>query len=126
MGIIQGWKGRATSSNIDEAKAEFGEMLVRGEEILGAYKWVRDQVVFTSHRIINVDVQGLTGRKKSYVSLPYSSIYKFSKDSSGWMDFDAELSIWIRGESKPIKWSFSKDEAVNDIFTILGEGILGS
>ena len=126
MGIIDGMVGHATSSNLEEAKAEFGEMQVRGEQVLTAYKWVRDQVVFTTHRIIHVDVQGLTGRKKSFISYPYSSIHKFSKESAGWMDWDAELRIWIRGEADPVKWEFRKDEAVNEIFNILSEGVLAN
>jgi len=99
-------------------------LLVRGEEVLSAYKWVRDKIVFTTHRIIYVDAQGLTGREKSYLSIPYQSIYKFSKESAGWMDLDAELRIWIRGETDPLKWEFRKDDAVSDIFKILSEGVL--
>ena len=124
MGIIQGLLGHATSTSTEEAQAEFGELLIRDEEVLTAYKWARDKVVFTTHRIIYEDVQGLTGRKRSYMSIPYGSIHKFSKESAGWMDLDAELRIWIRGQSEPIKWEFKKDKAVNEIFNIIGEGVL--
>ncbi len=65
MGIIQGMMGMATSSDINEARQEFDAMLVRDEEILHAYKWVRDKAIFTTHRIIHVDVQGLTGKKRA-------------------------------------------------------------
>ena len=126
MGIIQGWAGHATSTDVDSARQEFGDLLVRTEEILAAYKWVRDQAVFTTHRIIHIDVQGITGRKKSYTSIPYKSINKFSKESSGWLDLDAELRVWVRGNSEPIKWEFRKDNAVNEIFSIIGEGVLSS
>ena len=126
MGIIDGMVGHATNTNVDEAKAEFGQMLIRDEQVLAAYKWVRDKVVFTTHRIIHVDVQGLTGKKKSFISYPYSSIHKFSKASAGWLDWDAELRIWIRGETDPVKWEFRKDEAVNEIFNILSEGVLAN
>ncbi len=126
MGIIDGIAGHATNTNVEEAKAEFGEMLIRNEQVLMAYKWVRDKVVFTTHRIIHVDVQGITGKKKSFISYPYSSIHKFSKESAGWLDWDAELRIWIRGETDPVKWEFRKDEAVNEIFNILSEGVLAN
>ena len=36
-------------------------LLLDGESIVGAYKTVRDQAVFTSHRIFIVDMQGVTG-----------------------------------------------------------------
>ena len=69
MGIIQGLMGHATSTNVKEDSEEFGPLLIRGEEVLSSYKWARDKVVFTTHRIIYVDVQGLTGRKKSYMTI---------------------------------------------------------
>ena len=37
-------------------------LLLDGESIVGAYKTVRDQVIFTTHRIIMVDMQGVTAR----------------------------------------------------------------
>ena len=52
MSIIQGLLGHASSTSTEEAKAEFGELLIRGEEVLTAYKWARDKIVFTTHRII--------------------------------------------------------------------------
>jgi len=99
-------------------------MLVTGEQVLATYKWVRDEVVFTSLRIIYKDVQGLTGKRKIFLSIPYKSINKFSKESAGWLDWDAELRIWVRGQEEPIKWEFRKDEAVNIIFSILSEKVL--
>ena len=122
--FLQGLAGHATSGNVREAQETYGEMLVTGEQVLAVYKWVRDEVVFTSHRIINQDVQGLTGKKKSFLSIPYESIHKFSKESAGWMDLDAELRIWVRGDAEPIKWEFRKDEAVNVLFSILSEKVL--
>ena len=122
--FIQGLAGHATDSSVEEAVQTYGEMLVNGENILAAYKWARDEVVFTSLRIIYQDVQGITGKKKSFLSIPYSSIHKFSKESAGWLDLDAELRVWIRGEAEPIKWEFRKDAAVNKIFSIISERVL--
>tara|TARA_E500000331_G_C17235589_1_gene704628 strand:+ start:1601 stop:1981 length:381 start_codon:yes stop_codon:yes gene_type:complete len=124
MGIISGIIGNASNEALTDSKKIFGEMLVRNEEILAAYKWIRDRVVFTTHRIIYEDVKGMTGKKKEFLSIPYGSIHKFSKESAGWMDLDAELRVWVRGETDPIKWEFKKDAAVNEIFNILGEGVL--
>lgn len=124
MGIIQGLVGHATSVDLESIEEEYRPLLVRDEKILSAHKFVRDMIVFTSHRVITMDAQGITGRKKSFTSIPYHSIIKFSKESAGWADYDAELRIWVRGESQPIKWEFRKSEAVNDIFRILSEGVL--
>ncbi len=46
-------------------------LLLDGETIVGAYKTVRDQAVFTSHRIFLVDMQGVTGTRQEIFVLPY-------------------------------------------------------
>lgn len=35
---------------------------------------VRDQLLFTNKRIIAIDVQGITGKRKSFATMPYSKI----------------------------------------------------
>ena len=52
-------------------------LLLEGEQIVGAYKTVRDQVVFTSHRIIMVDMQGVTGTRQQLFVLPYRKVLHF-------------------------------------------------
>lgn len=47
-------------------------LLLDGETIVGAYKTVRDQAVFTSHRIFLVDMQGVTGTRQEIFVLPYA------------------------------------------------------
>jgi len=41
-------------------------MFVPGEQILGTFQSIRDGVVFTNKRIITINVQGLTGKKKDF------------------------------------------------------------
>ena len=45
-------------------------LLIPEETILSAFKGIRDFVVFTNKRVIAVGVQGMTGKKKDYTSLP--------------------------------------------------------
>ncbi len=59
------------------------------------YKSVRDTVVFTNKRIIIIDVQGLSGTKKEFLSIPYSKMNAFSGESAGTFDLDAEIKIWV-------------------------------
>ena len=66
-------------------------MLVDGEEIFTAFKSVRDHVIFTNKRINSVNVQGMTGRKRDFTSLPYSKIQAFSVETAGTFDLDSEL-----------------------------------
>ena len=58
-------------------------LLVKNETIIRTYKSVRDYVMFTNKRIIAVNVQGITGKKKDFTSLPYSRIQVFSIETSG-------------------------------------------
>lgn len=43
-----------------------------------AFQTIRDQLLFTNKRIISIDVQGLTGKRKSFASMPYSK-YSISR-----------------------------------------------
>lgn len=52
-------------------------LFVGGEEIISCYKGLRDYVVFTNKRVIAVNVQGVTGKKKDFSSLPYSKYKLF-------------------------------------------------
>lgn len=46
------------------------QLLLPNEVIISAYKGMRDSVVFTDKRVIAINVQGLTGTKIDYTSLP--------------------------------------------------------
>ena len=72
-------------------------LLVEGEFVLSAYRTVRDMVIFTNKRVISVNVQKLTGKKKDFTSLPYKKISVFSIETSGVMDVDSELDMWFSG-----------------------------
>ena len=50
-------------------------LFVSGEEFIGEYQAVRDYVIFTNKRVIAVNVQGVTGKKRI---LPPFLIPKFS------------------------------------------------
>ena len=57
----------------DEYAERVRSLLLDGEQVIDAYKSMRDGVVFTTQRIIAVNVQGLTGSKKDFTSLPYKT-----------------------------------------------------
>lgn len=75
-------------------------LLLQDETVAAAFKGARDMVVFTSKRIIAVNVQGLTGKKVDYSSLPYARIQAFSVETAGAMDRDSELEVWFSGLGK--------------------------
>ena len=81
--------------NVDDVRTEVMSLLVKGEIIAAAFKTVRDQLIFTNKRIISVDVQGLTGTRKSYSSLPYSKVQFFAIQTPGFGELvpDSELFL---------------------------------
>lgn len=119
MGLFSALMGHASEVSIDKISQEFQPVLVDGEKIEIAFKVVRDMFVFTNKRLILVDKQGLTASKVEYLTIPYSSIKKFSKESAGMLDLEAELKIWITGEQVPIKKEFKKDQNINEVYRIL-------
>lgn len=78
------------------------QLLIEGESVLSAYKSVRDFVVFTNKRVISANVQGVTGKKRDFTSMPYSRITVFSVETSGVFDIDSELELWFSGLGKVI------------------------
>ncbi len=98
-------------------------MFVNGEEIIATFKGVRDGVVFTNKRIVAVNVQGLTGTKKDFSSLPYSKIQAFSVETAGVFDLDSELEIWFSGLGK-VKFEFVSQANVSQICKMISERVL--
>ncbi|MBC5774383.1 PH domain-containing protein [Pontibacter sp. KCTC 32443] len=125
MGLLSGLMGHASEVSIEKLSAEFQPILLDNEQIEKAYKLIRDMLVFTNKRLIVVNKQGLTGSKVDYQSIPYSSIKMFSKETAGMMDFDAELKIWLTGESTPtIKQDFRKGDNINEAYKVLSKYVL--
>ena len=81
--------------DVSAVRSEVTGLLVFSEEIVCAFKTIRDQLVFTNKRIISIDVQGITGTKKSFSSLPYSKVQFFAIQTPGVMEMvpDAELFL---------------------------------
>lgn len=98
-------------------------LLVPGEEIIGVYKAIRDYVVFTNKRIISVNVQGVTGKKKDFTTLPYSKVQVFSIETAGTIDLDSELELWFSGLGL-VKFEFSGTSDIVKIGQLISNAIL--
>ena len=81
-------------------------LLIRGESVIATFQAMRDGVVFTDKRIIAINVQGVTGKKRDFTSLPYSKIQSFSVETAGVFDLDCELELWFSGLGK-VKLEFT-------------------
>ena len=124
MGLFNAILGNASEVTIENVSKEFEPILIEGEIIEKAYKLIKDMFIFTNKRLILVEKQ-LVGTKVDYMSIPYSSIQKFSKESAGILDMDAELKIWLRSESAPIVKQFGKSgNNINEVYQILSTHIL--
>lgn len=72
-------------------------LLCNGERVLQQYQGIRDGILFTDRRVIAVNTQGIIGKKKAYVILPYNRIQAYAIQSAGVMDFDSEMKLWYAG-----------------------------
>lgn len=125
MGLFNGLLGNASKMNIDLAQKELQDVLMPEEKVDLAFKLVRDLLVFTEKRLIIVDKQGMTGKKVEYRSIPYRSISRFSVETSGHFDLDAELKIWISSAELPAEsLQFRSDDSIVAIQKALAQAVL--
>jgi hypothetical protein len=124
MGLLSGLLGHSSKTDVARIQEEFQPLLVEGETLVSAYRVLRDLMVFTNKRLILVEKEGVTGRKADYQTIPYERIVRFSKESAGLTDLDAELKIWIVGQPQPIIKTFSRTENVNEVYQLLSRAVL--
>lgn len=98
-------------------------LFVSGEEIIQSFRGIRDGVVFTNKRIFAINVQGITGKKKDFSSLPYSKIQAYSVETAGVLDLDSELELWFSGLGK-VKFEFIAKADVTEICRMISERVL--
>ena len=115
MGLLSSMMGNASSADVEKVTKQIDPFLLDDEKIESAYKIFRDMIIFTERRMITVDVQGFTGKKKDFRSIPYNHIQQFSVETSGTFDMDAELKIWISAEKDPIEFQFKKGDSIYDV-----------
>ncbi len=126
MGLLDNLLGNATEVNLNEIKSEFDTILFDGEELISAYRILRDKWVFTNKRLIMQDIQGLTGSKREYHSIPYKSITHFSIETAGTLDDDCEMKIWISGCQEPLVKEFSRKIDIKGISKTFANLVLGN
>ena len=108
MGLLSSLMGNASEIDPAELEKDFQPILFENEQIEAAYKIFRDKWIFTGKRLIMQDVQGLTGKKVEYHSIPYKSVTQFSVETAGSFDADSEIKLWISGQATPYKKELKK------------------
>lgn len=125
MGLFSALLGNAGTANPEDLQKEYNHLLIDSEQIEIGFKLIRDVFIFTNKRLILVDKQGITGKKISYFSVVYKSISRFSIETAGHLDLDAELKIWISGEINPSVYKkFNKQVNIYDLQKVLASHIL--
>lgn len=125
MGLFSAILGNAGAVSTEDLNKDFAILLTEGEEIELGFKLIRDTFIFTNKRLILIDKQGITGSKTEYKSISYKSISRFSVETSGTFELDAELKIWVSSELQPsIKKQFNKSVNVYDVQKVLAHHVL--
>ena len=115
-----------TPISINEVKEEVNGLLLEGETISASFKTVRDQLIFTNKRIIAVDVQGITGKRKSFSSLPYSKVLYFTIQTPGFAELvpDSELYL-VFASGYTAKFEFKGGVDIGKIGRMISQYVLG-
>ncbi len=91
--IMQGLMGNLSEVTPEKLTQDYGMYLMEDESIHTGFVLVRDVVIFTDKRIIDLDKQGATGQKARISSIYLDSIIKVSAETAGFGLDDSELNI---------------------------------
>ena len=100
--------------------SELRDLLIDEENIIGCYQDVRDHVFFTDKRVIAVNVQGITGKKKDFTTLPYSKISAYSVETAGTFDLESELDLYYSGVGR-VRFEFKGSSDILEIGRIIAK-----
>lgn len=106
-----------------KVRPEVANFLVRGEEIVQCFQTIRDQVIFTNKRIFVVNVQGITGKKTSYFSYPYSKVQYFGVETAGVLDIDSEL-VLVFNDGNRLQFDFRSRVDIRGICSMISSFVL--
>lgn len=110
---------------VNEVREEVNGLLLETEQIVCAFKTIRDQLIFTNKRIIAVDVQGLSGKRKSFSTMPYSKVQFFSIQTPGFAEIvpDSELYLMF-SNGFTAKFEFSGNVDIGAIGRMISKFVL--
>ena len=112
--------------NANEVREEVAGLLLDTETVVCAFKTIRDQLIFTNRRVISVDVQGITGTRKSFSSLPYSKVQYFAVQTPSVMEIvpDSELILYF-ANGMQTRFEFKGGVDIGLIGRMISEYVLG-
>lgn len=92
--------------------------LAPGEEIILTFQALRDGMVLTDRRIITVNVEAISGRKKDITFLPYAIVHTFALETEGTLDPDSQITVWFRGLGR-LRFSFASSSDAKQVIRLL-------
>ena len=127
-GVSTGIIGDSSFMNLKEIpfnqiRPEVSGLMVNGEGIVAAFQTIRDQVIFTTKRIFVVNVQGVTGKRTSYFSYPYSKVQYFGVETAGVLDIDSELMLAFSNGAR-LTFDFKANVDISRISNVIAQFVL--
>lgn len=123
MGLMSHILGNAGTISAEKLSEQYSQLLTDGESMEIGFSVFRDTFIFTNKRLVLIDVQGMMGKKISYLTIPYSKITKFSVETAGNFELDAELNIWIGSDPVPLQKKFNKSVNIYDVQSVIAKHI---
>ena len=126
--VSTGILGDANTFNLKElpdaqVRKDARDLLLDGEQIIESFTTVRDQVLFTNKRVLVINVQGLSGKKVSFFSYPYSKVQYFGIETAGVLDIDSELVLMFSNGAK-LQFDFKAHVNIKQICASISQYIL--
>ncbi len=91
--ITQGMVGNYSELSIEKLLLKYGDYLMEEETVVAGFTLIRDTVIFTDRRIIDIDKQGTTGQKARYNSIYIDSVISVSIETAGFGIDDCNITI---------------------------------
>ncbi|MBP2000249.1 hypothetical protein J2Z69_001268 [Paenibacillus shirakamiensis] len=91
--LLGGLFNNYSEVSAEELTQQYGMYLMPNEKIRSGFKLIRDSFLFTDHRIVLIDHQGVTGRKTRVASIALDSIYEVTMETGGTGFDDSEITL---------------------------------
>ena len=110
---------------LDSIRKDVAGLLIEGEEAGMAFHSVRDQLGFTNYRIIAIDIQGVTGTRKAFTSLPYARIQYFTVQTPGFGELFPDTELFVMFSNRfTARFEFKSKSDIGKIARLIGNNAL--
>lgn len=125
MSLISALFGNASEKDPIQLHEKYAKLLCADEKIELGFQIIKDTFLFTNKRLILIAKENLVGKKIEYLTISYKSISRFSIQTAGIFDLDAELRIWVSSEQEPsIVKKFNSSVDVYEVQKVLAHFVL--